>query len=62
MIARNRRGAVRPGDGDACAAYIEKTGICEYRETPGNISVTNTSGTTRCRRPNRTWGVTDPLR
>lgn len=38
MIARIWRGAVRPGDGDAYVAYIEETGIREYRETPGNIS------------------------
>jgi len=37
MIARIWRGAVRPGDGDAYVAYIERTGIREYRETPGNI-------------------------
>src|SRR5687767_11984363 len=38
MIARIWRGAVRPGDGDAYVAYIEKTGMREYRQTPGNIS------------------------
>jgi heme-degrading monooxygenase HmoA len=38
MIARIWRGAVRPDDGDVYVAYIERTGIREYRETPGNIS------------------------
>ena len=38
MIARIWRGAVRPGDGDAYVAYIEETGMREYRETAGNIS------------------------
>jgi heme-degrading monooxygenase HmoA len=38
MIARIWRGAVRPGDGDAYVAYVEDTGIRQYRQTPGNIS------------------------
>lgn len=37
MIARIWRGAVRLGDGDAYVAYVEETGIREYRETTGNI-------------------------
>jgi heme-degrading monooxygenase HmoA len=36
MIARIWRGAVRPEDGDAYAAYIGETGLAEYRATPGN--------------------------
>ena len=38
MIARIWRGAVRPEDADEYIAYIEETGIREYREIPGNIS------------------------
>lgn len=38
MIARIWRGAVRPGDGDAYVAYIDETGIREYRQTQGNLS------------------------
>ena len=30
------RGAVRPEDADAYVAYIEETGMAEYRQTPGN--------------------------
>jgi heme-degrading monooxygenase HmoA len=37
MIARIWRGAVRPGDGDVYVAYVEETGIRNYRETAGNL-------------------------
>ncbi len=36
MIARIWRGAVRPEDGDAYAAYILDTGFAGYAATPGN--------------------------
>lgn len=36
MIARIWRGWTRPEDTDAYAEYIRKTGIAEYRSTPGN--------------------------
>jgi len=36
VIARIWRGAVRAEDGDAYVAYIEATGLREYRATPGN--------------------------
>ena len=36
VIARIWRGAVRAADADAYVAYIEETGLREYRETPGN--------------------------
>ena len=36
MIARMWRGWVRTEDRDAYVAYIEATGIAEYRRTPGN--------------------------
>ena len=36
MIARIWRGAVRAADADAYVAYIEETGLREYRDTPGN--------------------------
>ena len=36
MIARIWRGAVRRDDADAYAAYIEGTGMAQYRATPGN--------------------------
>ncbi len=39
MIARVWRGAVRPGDGDAYAAYLNETGVREIRATPGNRGV-----------------------
>jgi heme-degrading monooxygenase HmoA len=39
MIARVWRGAVAAEDGDAYAAYLEETGVADYRATPGNRSV-----------------------
>ena len=39
MIARTWRGAVRAEDADAYLAYLEATGLKEYRETPGNRGV-----------------------
>ena len=36
MIARIWRGAVRREDGDDYAAYMETTGLADYRSTPGN--------------------------
>ena len=36
MVARIWRGAVRAADAGAYVAYIEDTGLREYRETPGN--------------------------
>ena len=36
MIARIWRGAVRDADADEYVAYINATGIDEYRATPGN--------------------------
>ena len=36
MIARMWRGWVRTPDRDAYVAYIERTGMAEYRQTPGN--------------------------
>jgi heme-degrading monooxygenase HmoA len=36
MIARMWRGAVRPEDADAYAAYIGETGLAGYEATPGN--------------------------
>lgn len=39
MIARIWKGAVAAADGDAYVAYLEKTGIAEYRATPGNRGV-----------------------
>ena len=36
MIARMWRGWVRTADRDAYVAYIEGTGMAEYRRTPGN--------------------------
>ena len=36
MIARMWRGWVRTTDRDAYVAYIERTGMTEYRQTPGN--------------------------
>jgi len=40
ITARIWRGAVRQQDGDAYARYMEKTGLTEYRKTPGNLSAT----------------------
>jgi len=39
VIARVWRGAVRPGDGDAYAAYLDETGVREIRATSGNRGV-----------------------
>lgn len=36
MIARSWRGWIRSEDRDAYVAYVNETGINEYRETPGN--------------------------
>jgi len=36
MIARSWRGAVRPEDAEAYAAYIDDTGMRAYASTPGN--------------------------
>ena len=36
MIARSWRGAVRPEDAEAYAAYIDETGMKAYAATPGN--------------------------
>ena len=38
-VARIWRGAVRAADRDAYLEYLERTGIAEYRDTPGNRSV-----------------------
>ena len=38
MIARIWRGWVRTEDRDAYVAYIEDTGMAEYRRTPGNLA------------------------
>jgi heme-degrading monooxygenase HmoA len=40
ITARIWRGAVRAKDGDAYARYMERTGLPEYRRTPGNLSAT----------------------
>ena len=37
MIARIWRGRVRPGMLEAYRAYIEGTGLRDYRATPGNL-------------------------
>lgn len=39
MIARVWRGAVRAGQGDAYAAYLDATGVRDIRATPGNQGV-----------------------
>jgi heme-degrading monooxygenase HmoA len=39
MIARMWRGAVRAGQGDAYAAYLDRTGVADCRATPGNRGV-----------------------
>lgn len=36
MIARIWRGWVRPADADTYTEYIERTGLADYRHTPGN--------------------------
>lgn len=36
MIVRMWRGAVRPEDAEAYAAYIDETGMAEYGKTAGN--------------------------
>jgi heme-degrading monooxygenase HmoA len=36
MIARTWRGWTRTNDADAYVDYLHRTGIKEYRETPGN--------------------------
>jgi heme-degrading monooxygenase HmoA len=38
-VARIWRGAVRAADREAYLEYLERTGIAEYRTTPGNRSV-----------------------
>jgi hypothetical protein len=37
MIARIWRGATRAEDAEEYVAYLEGTGLKEYRETPGNL-------------------------
>lgn len=39
MIARTWRGATKAADGDAYVEYLHKTGIHEYKATPGNKGV-----------------------
>ena len=39
MIARIWRGTVREADKDIYLAYLQKTGLKEYAETPGNRGV-----------------------
>jgi len=39
VIARLWRGAVRAGQGDAYAAYLDRTGTRDCRATPGNRGV-----------------------
>ena len=36
LVARTWRGAVRVSDADAYLGYLEKTGLTNYRDTPGN--------------------------
>lgn len=36
-IVRMWRGAVRTEDRDTYVEYVERTGMAEYRETPGNL-------------------------
>jgi heme-degrading monooxygenase HmoA len=38
-VARTWRGATRAEDGEAYAEYLARTGIAEYRRTPGNLGV-----------------------
>jgi heme-degrading monooxygenase HmoA len=40
MIARTWRGATKASDADAYLDYLHRTGLNEYRATPGNIGVT----------------------
>jgi heme-degrading monooxygenase HmoA len=39
MIARTWRGAVKASDGDTYAEYVKKTGLRDYKATPGNKGV-----------------------
>jgi heme-degrading monooxygenase HmoA len=39
MIARIWRGRVRAEDADAYASYLTRTGLPDYRDTPGNRGV-----------------------
>jgi heme-degrading monooxygenase HmoA len=39
MIARTWHGAVRAADAEAYHAYLEATGLSDYRKTPGNRGV-----------------------
>jgi len=39
MIVRSWRGATRAGDAEAYLDYLRRTGIREYRATPGNRGV-----------------------
>ena len=39
MIVRTWRGATRKEDADTYLRYLEKTGLPEYRATPGNLGV-----------------------
>lgn len=39
LIARTWRGETRAEDSQAYADYLERTGIAEYRQTPGNLGV-----------------------
>ena len=39
MIMRTWRGAVRPGDLDRYLEHQDRTGVQEYRDTPGNRGV-----------------------
>ena len=39
MIARTWHGMVPEARGDEYAAYLAKTGIPDYRSTPGNLGV-----------------------
>lgn len=37
-IVRVWRGAIRTADRDAYADYLDRTGMGEYRQTPGNLA------------------------
>jgi heme-degrading monooxygenase HmoA len=39
MIARVWRGVTAAEDGDAYLAYLERTGLAEYRSSDGNVAV-----------------------